>query len=311
MVTIGLVSTVRAHIEDLKKFVYYHLNIGCDYIVLFYDDPENAAYNVFVNESKVIEIVCSSNYWSMQNSGRPTSIEERQEINVNNGAAILANRGCDWIIHIDVDELIRPLKDIKKILQKTNFEAIRFTLLEAVPKNINNKIYNTNIFKQFPKKHANIKFKVLNLLCSLGLLNSIFEKEFFRGHTNSKMAIRIQKNIGKYRIHDAKKFDNSNLIVEETKYIELLHFDCVGIENWKLKWDRRLDGSGKATNMRDNRRKQLLLYKKERNSDPDKLRSLYKRLYFIPKHEQLLLYVFGMLKKIKLDEILFSNHQQD
>ena len=300
MVKVGIISTVKAPLSELRMFVNYHLNIGVDYIVLFFDDPEDEAIEFLSQYTQVVAVKCSSEYWADRTGERPSSIEHRQMANVNYGAKYLSRKQCDWLIHIDSDELVNPLKELKSVLSKCNSEAVRFALLEAVA----DKLKHTHIFEPtlFKKKPNKIQLLLARIFpCP----SAIFDGQYFRGHTRSKMAVRISDKIEKYEIHGAKKRDGK-LVVENTKAIELLHYDCVGIDNWKLKWDRRLDGSGKAIDMRANREKQFLLYSKAKADGENQLSLLYKRMHLLPIRERVLLYIIGLLKQGGVDDKLFE-----
>ena len=41
MTKVAIISTVRAPLNELKMFINYHLNIGVDEIILFFDDPSH------------------------------------------------------------------------------------------------------------------------------------------------------------------------------------------------------------------------------------------------------------------------------
>jgi hypothetical protein len=297
---IGIISTVKSPLYELKIFVKHHLNIGIAYIVLFFDDPKDDAIDYFSKNKQVITVRCSPEYWEKTTGERPDAIEPRQIANVNFAVNTFSKNKFEWLIHIDSDELINPVKTLKHIFSKTNEDAIRFSVFEAVADNEN----QLNIFepKTFKKKSKNIQ---LNLAIALGCKNAIFNDEYFRGHSASKMAIKISNKIQKYGIHGTKKKDGE-LIVKNTKQIELLHYDCIGIKNWKSKWNRRLDGSGTAINMRNNRVSQLTLYEEANKNGEEAARNLYKRMHLLTTWERFVLTGLGMLKRrnLRLNDVM-------
>jgi hypothetical protein len=300
------ISTVKAPIKELSMFVNYHINSGIDMVILFLDDPHDTAFSFFLDYSKVHVTLCTDEYWDQSRScgTRPASIEERQNINVNKGAAIASDYGCEWIIHIDSDELIQATTNLKSELARCKkVDAIKFTVLEAVSE----RTHYENIFMPIWFK-ANPTWRRIGLAQKLGCKRAIFEGEYFRGHLASKMAIRVSSKIKKYRIHDAETFCGK-LDVDSTDSIKLLHFDCIGIENWITKWHRRLDGTAIAKDMRENRRKQMGLFEAAINKDKEALVHLYGALHKIPLYEKLVLFLLGMLKKISIDPTLFERRQ--
>ncbi len=297
--TVGIVSTVKAKPLQLKLFVNYHLNIGVDYMILFFDDPDDECIKLFTKFDKVIAIPCTDEYWQDTNNKRPGTMSNRQIVNVNEGARILESKRCEWLINIDSDELLNPLLPLKAVFAKSNADIIRFSLFEAVSESETyDHIFIPTLFR---KKSNQLQITLAKIL---GCSNAIYDGEYLRGHRLSKIAVRISKKIDQYRIH--KVLGSKDLIREETKKIQLLHYDGVGMDSWKLKWDRRLDGTAKEISLRDNRKKQMRLYKNAKQNGNIELKSLFKRMHFIPEQEKKYLYILGMLKKIKLKPELFE-----
>lgn len=299
MVKTAIVSTVRTPIEDLRPYVLYHLNIGIDEIILFFDDPLDEGVDAFEQYSNVTSIACSTSYWNT-NGGRPDYVVARQTVNVNNGAKMAAAKKCNWLIHIDNDELINPLVDIKQVLANTDGEAVRFTLLEAVSEDVRYEhIFMPQLFRKQSKKRS---IQVAKLL---GCSNAFFGNSYFRGHGASKMAVRITPEIKQYGIHSAKKH-HGMLAVEKSEKLQLLHFDCVDFSTWMRKWKRRVDGTGTSNTLGKHRQKQLALYRQAKGGGQKELFTLFKRLYHLPKKEQVILRVLGMLTTVKIDPDLFK-----
>lgn len=300
MTKLCIISTVKAPFNQLKLFINYHLKIGIDEIILFFDDPRDAAINQLSNQPKITLIPCSDNYWKNIAGTRPESIEDRQIINVNKGILYAKEKNCNWVMHIDSDELIHPKHDIKNILDDYNADGVRFELLEAVAdKKHYDHIFLPTLFK---KKSSKIQIKLAGLL---GCNRSIYDGEYLRGHMSSKMAIKLDGKIIKHGIHEPLEY-GAPIEVIDTKKIQLLHYDCIGINNWKLKWGRRLDGSAAAENMRGNRKRQFSEYKRAADSGESELMRTYEYLHTIPISEKLILTMLGMLEKVDIQKNLKS-----
>ncbi len=301
METIGIVSTVRAPFSQLKAFVNFHLNIGIDCIVLFFDDPDDEAFKKFQYYPKVITICCDKVYWKENGGERPLAIEERQKININKGIEYLGEKGCSWSIHIDSDELVNPLKPIKSLLSENKADIVRFTVLEAVAeKEEYENIFLPSLFRKQSRK------EIVKLASKTGFFKAFFDGEFFRGHTASKAAVRIKPEFNNlYSIHGVDRTVAASQ--EITKFIQLLHYDCVSLDDWRTKWDRRLDGSGIAVGMRSNRQRQMEFYKKAKDKNDNSLSELFNRLHNVRRRERPFLYVFNMLTRVNLDTNLFDD----
>jgi len=113
MTKIAVISTVRAPLQELQRFINYHLNIGIDEIILFFDDPHDAGIASFSKYQQVSTVACTPEYWSQKAGEKPADLGARQILNVNEGVQIAAGKKCGWIVHIDSDELINPSTEIK------------------------------------------------------------------------------------------------------------------------------------------------------------------------------------------------------
>jgi len=294
MSSLAIIATVKAPIEQLKFFINYHLNVGADQIILFFDDPNDKDIEQIQHYELVTVIPCTTEYWEKSTSQRPNSIEKRQVTNVNKGIQIALDKKCNWIAHIDSDELLNPKQDIKEVLKYCKADAIRFELLEAAPE----REYYKNIYEPtlFKKKPTTLQIRMAKLL---GCRRSIYNNEYLRGHLKSKMAIKLNSKIRKFGIHGPIDFDDSITIID-TKKIQLLHYDCVGIENWKLKWSRRLDGSATAEKMRGNRNEQFMAYTRAAKIGNTELSKVYQKIHTIPVYEKIVLFALGMLTRVTI-----------
>lgn len=298
---IGIISTVKTQSSQLHLFVKYHLNIGINDIFLFFDDPEDKSINSFSNYSGVHVVSCSTQYWQQTAGKRPDSIEERQIVNVNKGAEYLASHDCNWLIHIDSDEIINPLVPLNQVLNNTSADAIRFSMLEAISEREDyDHVFCPTLFR---KMASNNQIKLAEIL---GCSNAIFHGEYFRGHTASKMAVRVKNNIS-YGIHGPKV--SSKATIENTNSIQLLHYDGVDINAWKTKWDRRIDESAKAIRMSENRKMQFLLYQKAKKEGDESISFLFKKMHGLKINEKIILHILGMLTSVHITPDLFEHNQ--
>ena len=298
---IALVSTVKSPILELKMFVHYHLNIGINEVILFFDDPNDLAISLFDTYTHVHCNICSDTYWRKRCSKKPTGIEDRQIINVNAGEKIALNRGCKWLVHIDSDELIySPYeKNINNILQTFSASVIVLSLREAIANKEGHKhIFEPTWFKKIAKP---------NQLKYLNKIGSVFKGEFIRGHLASKSIVKLDGNITKHGIHRPLDYKHTPEKIH-TDEIMLLHFDCIGISSWSKKWQSRLDGSATANNMRKNRRLQLECYKNAQCLGNEALNKLYQRMHTIPFYEKILLLSFKMIQRITIEKEKFNKH---
>jgi hypothetical protein len=297
-----LVSTIRSPVIETIYFVNYHLNIGIDEVILFFDDPDDEAFALLQDYASVRLIRCDSNYWKAQGISRPATIEDRQECNANVGLRIAAENGFQWIIHIDSDELIVPKYQLKTALSMSSADVLRFTIKEAVSERDHyDNIFQATLFKERAKDEKRLRRRLAMLF---GCGRAFFEGEYFRSHAASKAAVRVSPKITHLKLHGPKLAKPETITETQTTLVTLLHYDCVGIDAWKTKWRRRIDGSATAVRIRPARQKQLDLFKEAYGNANDEI-ALYASLHKISKYQQLVLRILGLLTVIKLKDELF------
>ncbi len=296
-----LVSTIRSTVRETIYFVNYHLNIGIDEIILFFDDPDDEAFVHLEDYARVRLIRCDSTYWQAQGTSRPAAVEDRQEWNANVGLKFAANR-FQWIIHIDSDELIVPKDELKMILSMCSADVLRFAIKEAVSERDHyDNIFQATLFKERVRGERRFRSRLAMLF---GCSGALFEGEYFRAHAASKAAVRISPKITRLKLHGPKVEKGGAITESKTTLVSLLHYDCVGIDAWNTKWRRRIDGSATAVRIRPNRKKQLELFKEAFGKENEEI-LLYSRLHKISRYQRFILRIFGLLKVIKLKDELF------
>lgn len=293
------ISTIKAPLSETLMFVNYHLNIGIDQIIIFFDDPNDAAADYLKDYRGVTCVRCDDSYWEQYGGLRPLAIEDRQVVNNNNGLEMAKSRGFQWAIFIDNDELVYPVGDLKTILSDSRADVIRFTIHEAISEEeYYDNIYVPALFKK-PARSLQIRAAML-----LGCKRAFFEGGYFRGHLDSKVAVRVNADIKIMGIHGPSS-TGEGVIKKITPQVKLLHYDWVGIDSWKTKWLGRMNVSA-VKGLRGIRKSQLELFAKALHKDGEELRRLYRQVYLIPKYEQVILRWLNMLTMIQLDRKLFE-----
>lgn len=305
MPKIAIISTVRAPLHELIMFINYHLNIGVDEIILFFDDPSHIDISPLDKYKNVTTIQCTSDYWHSTKKPRPEFLDDRQITNMTIGRKLSIKKNCDWVIHIDSDELIMPSSNLKDILTNCNADALQFSIVEAVSEDTYyDNIFITTLFKKKPNKLQIILAKLLS--CK----NALYNGEYFRGHTGSKMAFKNNSKIIKIGVHGPQEKDKT-AVLKNTQKITLLHYDCVGFKYWKEKYSRmKSGGQAQGKNWRKNRISQVHSFAAADKKGDSSLLNLYEKLQIIPEREKSILFFLKMLTRIKLDKTLFSDQKK-
>ncbi|NJS39027.1 MAG: glycosyltransferase family 2 protein [Rhodobacteraceae bacterium] len=110
MVSWGLVTTVKAPEEQVLAFLAHHLSLGAARIWVYFDNPDDPAFDRVAALPRVTATRCTDVYWVLR-GGRHSRHQNRQARNARD-----AQKACklDWLGHIDVDEFLhapRPIAD--------------------------------------------------------------------------------------------------------------------------------------------------------------------------------------------------------
>lgn len=285
---VAIVSTVKAPVLECLIHARHHRALGADQIVMYFDDPHDEAIAALRREEGVTCIPCNKEHWSGLGVESDASIEDRQVANANHALTMLRAQGFQWLIHIDSDELIQCEGDLASALEKAKTDCVRFSLREAVSEDyFYDHCFRPTLFRRRGHKLA----RIAGLLLCPG---AYFRRQYFRGHVASKAALRVTDQLRRVGIHGPVGQNIGEALVD---HIVLLHFDCVGLSSWQTKWDRRLDGSARAAEMRDNRMMQLNRYADAKHKGESAQRQLFARTHMLRAHHKLLLSMLGLLER--------------
>lgn len=302
-----LVTMRRFSLQEAVMFVNYYLNIGINHIIIYFDDPDDEAIDVLSKHEEVISIRCDTKYWADKKVGPDTTHVKKQEINAGAGLELARALGCDWIIHVDQDELVHCDENLRTVLSRVDnsVDFVRFLPYEALPEKdeYSHPFEEIKYFRVLPTRRKRL------LAYALFCKGAFVDGNYFRGHTLGKCATRISPRIAGLKPHFpvARSNDELNsLILPEVK---LLHFDNMGFEAWKEKWIVRTVLGASSCGMRDHRGYQLEEFKKAYDKkDMKMLRELYQRLYPASGFQRYVLSRLGLLEEIRLDKELFKAH---
>ncbi len=110
MVSWGLVTTVKAPEEQILAFLAHHLSLGAARIWVYFDNPDDPAFDRVAALPRITATRCTDVYWVLR-GGRHSRHQNRQARNARD-----AQKACklDWLGHVDVDEFLhapRPIAD--------------------------------------------------------------------------------------------------------------------------------------------------------------------------------------------------------
>ncbi len=310
----GIITTLKCDAQQTIEFVNYYLNNNVDYILLYFDNPDDPAIILLQDQVKITCIPCTESHWNTISLVEHKCVFERKQLsNIRQGKEILKNKGIQWAISVDSDELLYVFGNknitINRLLseQNKNIGAIRIRPYEAV---VTRDQYNYRIFRARWFKVRLINDNLISLFLYKLLhynVKGIVNKGFFLGHTQGKTFFRTKLEFDRVNQHNPT-FKSNNIKYIEFTEIGLLHFDCMLYEKWKERWLWRVSGGVNSIGMGEQRLKQFwLITNAVKSKNDNKLKKLYQKWFFVSKSRLFLLRIVDQIKNVNIDNKMFNN----
>lgn len=311
----GIITTLKGPVDQTLHFVNYHLNIGAKHIVLYFDDPQDPAINALNSNSSVSCISCTSEHWKMLSLPDP-DLDKKILGNMKHAVPILKEKGIEWAICIDSDELLHAFTEengknssIGNILslQNKNVGAISVKSFEAVvtKDQYNDRPFRSRWFKVQPKNDrllTCLSYKIFNRK-----IIDVTNDGYFFGHTQGKSFFRTDLTFSKCNHH------NPRFAEQEVRYIQiaelgLLHYDCMLYDDWRRRWTWRVTGETNSICMGSQRLKQFdILSEIIKNGKDEDLRTIYNKWFYRNPVKLLFLKLFGHVVHININDKMFNS----
>jgi hypothetical protein len=299
---LAIITTMKAPPGEVQLFVNYHLNIGIDKLIIYVDDPEDAALEIYRNHKDVIVKPCDDEHWHRVAGGRSAVLAERIVSNFLDGIEIAKDLGCEWVTLIDGDELLYSTDNIVESLNESGADVVRYDLREAISlREDYDNIFEADTFKVYSKGAK------LKLARFLGCRVATYGNTYFNGHKASKSAYRLDSidRVEEFGVHHPRVYDRK-LIRKKSRNIKLLHYDCVGYDSWNAKIRSRINGTAVSMKMPRSRKIQCAEFAGIQGASEDERRKLYRNRLIIPTRELKILGILGMTEEVVLDPKLFE-----
>ena len=105
--TWGVVMQVKAPLAMVQTFVAWHLELGADWIAVYFDDPDDPAAPALDGMDRLKVFRCGDKHWTKIKGMRPDLKTVRQ---ICNSQHAYRRSKVDWLAHIDVDEFLWPMR---------------------------------------------------------------------------------------------------------------------------------------------------------------------------------------------------------
>lgn len=126
--TWATVTTLKERPEVVQNFVAHHLYLGASEIILYFDDPDDAAIELVKDLPRVKAIPCDTTHWAGLGQ-RSARHQARQKANAQHA---YGQTEAEWIIHIDADELISGDENIGEVLARSEHSILRLPPYETL-----------------------------------------------------------------------------------------------------------------------------------------------------------------------------------
>lgn len=237
----ALVTTLRNADATLDYFVAYHLSVGFDHLFLFFDDPNDASFDRYEGYPAITAIRNTKSLhrqwlqtWSATEN-YPFANQEvmaRQIMNADVAVQMARQRGVDWLLHIDSDELFyspnESVADHFAGLSARGLDVTRYLNHEAMPETsrIQNFFTEVSLFKRnrntFTPQQANWFSSHVEL-----------QGPYFSFYDNGKAAALVTESTRPMGVHG---FEGTTEPVCLTCGPVILHFPCCGFDHFLAKY---------------------------------------------------------------------------
>ena len=222
------VSTVRDTPANVADFVTANLAGGLDHLVVFLDDPGDAATPVVLDQLQdhphVTCVVTDDTWWQGK---RPEQLNVRQRTNANLVKALLTRVDrAEWVFHIDADEVVR-LDPKAMDAVPASARAVQLRPLEAV--STLHPDARPTLFKSLLSPDE------LTLLHVLGVIDRAHNGAYFHGHVEGKTGVRPATDIW-LTLHRPVDANGEELPAHRDDALAVLHYESWSGEDFVRKW---------------------------------------------------------------------------
>ena len=242
----AIVTTLRNAGAVLDSFVAYHLAIGFDHVFLFFDDPDDPdlprmaahpAVTAIARDAGLRQAWSALPQYAAHAAFTDTEVMSRQVLNAVLAMGMARERGLDWLLHIDADEVFYSPNESAAAhfsrLQNSPLESVVYLNYEAVPERdeIDDFIREVDLFKR-PLSLAPNGPDARRMVAETSQL----APKFFSFYSNGKSAVRLSApGVEPLGVHGWGRMDRATA-VEHSPHHFILHYACCGFETFWTKY---------------------------------------------------------------------------
>lgn len=187
----GIVSTVKAPVDQIARFLAYHLDLGAHRIVVHLDVPDPKIAQTLAH-ARVRFVQCDAAYWEGRTERTTATHQMRQ---LYNASRVYRSTRLDWLAHIDVDEFLLPPRRIPDLLATAPGDVTHINIPPVEMMACNGDPYH---FKRMTKKQLRrVIFPEFGAYASGGFIGTKSPKCFARvGLDGVKLGIHALRHRG-------------------------------------------------------------------------------------------------------------------
>lgn len=244
----SIVTTLKNAGNVLDSFLAYHLAIGFAHVFLFFDDaadpdlPRAAAYpgvTAIAHDAALRERWRRLPQYDEQAPFMEREVMARQVLNVALAMELARERGLDWLLNIDSDELFfspgESASDHFAALSKQPVETVVYLNYEAMPEreDIGDFFREVNLFKVPPELNRRpITAEVVRAVKT----TPQFNPDFFHFYGSGKSAVRVSApGMQPNGVHSFVRRDGPWQTAESRQH-HILHYACCGFDAFWMKY---------------------------------------------------------------------------
>ncbi len=308
----GIITTLRQSVHHTLEFVHYHLNIGTDCIVLFFDDPQDLAIDIVSRYDRVVVVKCDQNHWYSTLGHTPRTNAQKILTNMRKGTEILRCKKIEWGICIDADELL--WHNTERTIQAQLASVARdvgvikaFPMESVLTEKMPNRSFKSIWFKRLPISSNRSKKIVKEAALNAVLGNKRkFTRGGFFGHIEGKSFYRLRHSLAEYNHHKPIPASPKTRVLNSGS-IFILHFDCPEFNEWKMRWHRRIFGETNAINISVKRQKQQEMIRIAFETGGAALEGLYKSWFYVGNLKLTYFRLFKLISPIQINSSMFAS----
>lgn len=250
---LAIVATVADAADHIEFFIQYHLGIGVEHLFVFIDDCCEETLAVASHYPNVTAVPVNEHIEELWKTVPPyrnlekralknREVMVRQEYNAYLGSYFAKEIDIDWLLHIDIDELLylngNNLSQHLLAMQRKGLGGCIYTNYEAIPVQLHSDcIYRSTTFfkKNFFKRGTWFFSEEQREFIKNSSWLSDF---FFNYYQNGKAAANIHNELVVEDVHAMWGGGNRSLEFLSVDDPIILHFPVATIKEFKKKYKR-------------------------------------------------------------------------